>query len=117
MPPDYRLVLNPSWLSCVQQSNVRQRYPELASVHNTEIHKLEQAGHTVKLTPEQMNSTDESLFTPHHIVYHNYKPRIVSKTAPLVTSKSALMISNFQVQLSALLYLVFCCDSENVLWR
>lgn len=51
--------------------------PELASVCNTGIHKLEQAGYTVKLTPEEAGSTSESWFIPHHIVHHNNKARVV----------------------------------------
>ncbi len=45
----------------------------LAEVYNKEIHKLEQAGYAMKLTPEEAKGTDESWFIPHHLVHHNNK--------------------------------------------
>ncbi len=49
----------------------------LAEVYNREIHKLEQAGYAMKLTPEEAKGTDESWFIAHHLVHHNNKARVV----------------------------------------
>ncbi|XP_054860442.1 uncharacterized protein LOC129347387 [Amphiprion ocellaris] len=51
--------------------------PDQLSVYNEEIHKLVKSGYTVKISTEQVNSTEESWFLPHHLVFHNGKPRVV----------------------------------------
>ncbi|XP_063321729.1 uncharacterized protein LOC134619834 [Pelmatolapia mariae] len=51
--------------------------PDQAAVYNEEIHKLEKAGYVVKISMNEASSSAESWFIPHHIVYHNNKPRIV----------------------------------------
>jgi len=50
---------------------------ELADIYNKEIHKLEQAGYAIKITPEEAKGTKESWFIPHHLVQHNNKARVV----------------------------------------
>lgn len=51
--------------------------PDQAAVYNEEIHKLEKAGYVVKISMNEVSSSAESWFIPHHMVYHNNKPRIV----------------------------------------
>ncbi|XP_022540035.2 uncharacterized protein LOC111195821 [Astyanax mexicanus] len=52
--------------------NVKQ-----AQDYHQEMAKLEQAGHVQRLSPESVESTTESWFLPHHLVYHNGKARLV----------------------------------------
>ncbi|KAJ8347082.1 hypothetical protein SKAU_G00284830 [Synaphobranchus kaupii] len=51
--------------------------PELASVYNREIRKLEESGYAVKITSEEASQSSESWYIPHHIVHHNNKDRVV----------------------------------------
>lgn len=51
--------------------------PEKLSVYNAEMQKLVKAGYTVKISTEEVNSSEESWFLPHHLVFHNSKPRVV----------------------------------------
>ena len=50
---------------------------EQAAVYNEEIHKLEKAGYVVKINEEEVSSSKQSWFLPHHLVYHNGKARVV----------------------------------------
>nr|XP_055027021.1 uncharacterized protein LOC129416681 [Misgurnus anguillicaudatus] len=50
---------------------------DLATVYNNEVQKLENAGYTSKLTPEEIEKSHGAWYIPHHIVHHNEKPRIV----------------------------------------
>lgn len=51
--------------------------PEKAAVYSAEIDKLTQAGYVTKLQPEEVDQSEESWYLPHHLVYHNSKPRLV----------------------------------------
>lgn len=51
--------------------------PEKAAAYGAEILKLKQAGYVVKLEDEEVNTSTESWFIPHHMVMHNGKNRIV----------------------------------------
>ncbi|KAK7878134.1 hypothetical protein WMY93_031215 [Mugilogobius chulae] len=53
------------------------RNPELALTYNQEIKRLVDTGYVVKLTPEEIHSSTESWYVPHHIVHHNNKARVV----------------------------------------
>lgn len=51
--------------------------PDLALTYNQEIKRLMDSGYVVKLTPEEIHSSAESWYVPHHIVHHNNKARVV----------------------------------------
>lgn len=51
--------------------------PDKAISYCDQISKLEQAGYVAKLTPEDVHSTKEAWYIPHHMVTHNNKDRIV----------------------------------------
>ncbi|KAF7648189.1 hypothetical protein LDENG_00160620 [Lucifuga dentata] len=51
--------------------------PKRAESYCSEIHKLEQAGHVAKVSPEETSKTLDSWSIPHHMVNHNGKDRIV----------------------------------------
>ncbi|KAK7944426.1 hypothetical protein WMY93_000154 [Mugilogobius chulae] len=51
--------------------------PEQLSIYNEEIKKLVKSGYAVKISAEELNSSEESWFLPHHLVFHNGKPRVV----------------------------------------
>lgn len=53
------------------------RDSQRASIYNAEIAKLEDAGHIKKITLNESESSEESWFLPHHLVFHNNKPRLV----------------------------------------
>lgn len=53
------------------------RDPQRAVAYCAEIAKLEKAGYAVKVPEEELNTSAESWFIPHHMVSHNGKNRIV----------------------------------------
>ena len=50
---------------------------EKATAYQAEIHKLVEAGYVVKVEPDQVETTEESWYIPHHMVQHNGKNRVV----------------------------------------
>ncbi|KAE8276983.1 hypothetical protein D5F01_LYC25284 [Larimichthys crocea] len=50
---------------------------EQATAYQAEINKLVDAGYVVKVEPDQVETTEESWYIPHHIVQHNGKNRVV----------------------------------------
>ncbi|XP_073724410.1 uncharacterized protein [Misgurnus anguillicaudatus] len=54
-----------------------QRDPDKAVVYSSEINKLIKAGYVTKLQPEEVAKSEEAWYIPHHLVYHNDKPRVV----------------------------------------
>lgn len=46
-------------------------------MYNEELHKLEKAGYAVKINADEVISSKESWFLPHHLVHHNGKARVV----------------------------------------
>lgn len=53
------------------------RDPQRAVAYCAEIAKLEKAGYAVKVPEEELNTSAESWFIPHHMVSHKGKNRIV----------------------------------------
>ncbi|XP_013856498.1 uncharacterized protein LOC106512424, partial [Austrofundulus limnaeus] len=53
------------------------KHPDLTLTYNQEIRKLVDSGYVVKLTPEEIHSSTESWYVPHHMVHHNNKARVV----------------------------------------
>lgn len=51
--------------------------PKQAAAYQAEIHKLEEAGYTVRVEPDQVETTEEAWYIPHHIIQHNGKNRVV----------------------------------------
>ena len=51
--------------------------PQRAAAYGAEIAKLEKAGYAVKVPDDELNTSAESWFIPHHMVSHNGKNRIV----------------------------------------
>ena len=51
--------------------------PEKAISYCDQIAKLEKAGYVAKLTPEEVHSSNEAWYIPHHMVTHNNKDRVV----------------------------------------
>lgn len=49
----------------------------LSSIYNQEIQGLVDSGYVVKLSPDEIHSSTESWYIPHHIVHHNNKARVV----------------------------------------
>ncbi|CAI5660547.1 uncharacterized protein LOC106097744 [Oreochromis niloticus] len=54
-----------------------QKDPGRAKIYRAEIEKLVQAGSVVKVSPSEVAQADESWYTPHHLVSHNGKDRLV----------------------------------------
>lgn len=51
--------------------------PQLAATYIGEIQKLENAGYTIRLSPQEVEQSKESWYIPHHMVSHNGKNRVV----------------------------------------
>lgn len=53
------------------------RDPAKAEAYQAEIVKMKEAGYAAKISSDQVKSSRESWFIPHHLVMHNGKTRIV----------------------------------------